>query len=703
MTDRDLEAPDLYINRHLSWLEFNDRVLRVGLDPRAPLLERVKFLSIVSSNLDEFFQVRLAILRRQAAQGKKKKDPSGLTAKEQLDRIGERIRRMTAEQVEGIRAVLGELAGKGLQLVEHRDLGGEERRFLEDWIQVEALPALTPLSVAGLDPFPNLPGLDVNVLVRLEAPGGGEELAVIPIPGKLPRLVELSSGPPARLVRIEDAVLAYASLLFPGRRILSGAVFRLLRDADVEVEDEAGDLPQSIEEAARSRRRRNTVRLEVAGDPGASGRAWLLKYTRLAESDVTELPFLPHAGTLMDLFARPGFDALRDPPWPPQPPRDLAGREDLWAAFRERDVLLFVPYESFEPVLKLLELAADDPSVLAIKQTLYRTHATSAIVASLERAAESGKQVTVLVELRARFDEERNVRWARRLEDAGCHVIYGVAGYKTHAKALLIVRREPRGIRRTVHLSTGNYNERTARLYSDFGLFTCHPDFGADVSAFFNLLTGASQTVGWKRIAVGPMNLRSRFMDLIEREARLSTRDEPGLIQAKMNSLQDKGMTQALYRAAQAGVRVRLNVRGICIARPGVPGLSENMEVVSIVDRYLEHARIYHFRNGGDDQIYLASADFMERNLDKRVELLFPVLAPELKARLLHILETCLSDNVSARRLEPDGSYAPVSRPGPRVRAQEIFQREAEEAAREARPPAADLKPLLAPEKKREE
>jgi polyphosphate kinase len=397
----------------------------------------------------------------------------------------------------------------------------------------------------------------------------------------------------------------------------------------------------------------------------------------------------------MEIALRPGFDALREPPWPPQPPRDLVGVDDLWATLRDRDVLLFHPYESFDPVLRLLKEAADDPAVLAIKQTLYRTSGDSPIIASLARAAENGTQVTVLVELKARFDESRNILWARRLEDAGCQVIYGIAGHKTHAKALLILRREAKGIRRYLHLSTGNYNDRTARLYSDIGLITSDKDLAGDAAAFFNLLTGVSQDVGWSRFAIAPTGLRGRFIDLIEREAQASTPDQPGLIRAKMNSLEDPEIIRALYRAARAGVRVQLNVRGLCCLRPGMPGISENIEVVSIVDRFLEHARIFHFRNGGHEEVYLSSADWMGRNLDRRLEILFPVPGEEHRRRLIGILQACFADNVKARVLQADGSYPRARRKGRSFRAQEHFHREALAAAQ---PPAAtEFRPLTRP------
>jgi polyphosphate kinase len=424
---------------------------------------------------------------------------------------------------------------------------------------------------------------------------------------------------------------------------------------------------------------------------------WLAEHTELHDEEVYAVEGLLGAGALMEIANRRGYDALKVPAWLPQPPADLLGSDDLWQTLQDRDVLLFHPYESFDPVIQLLQQAADDPAVLAIKQTLYRTSGDSPIVRALERAGQNGKEVTALVELKARFDESRNVIWARRLEDAGCHVVYGVAGYKTHAKALLIVRRETVGLRRYVHLSTGNYNDRTARLYSDVGLMTTNRDIAADVAAMFNLLTGYSEAVGWSKLTVEPRRLKQRFIELVDREIQVSTPEQPGLIMAKVNSLQDRDICRALCRANQAGVKVLLNIRGICCLRPGVAGFSQNIEIRSIIDRYLEHARIFYFRNGGHEEVYLSSADWMVRNLEKRVEILFPVVAPELVRRLIAMLKVFFQDNVKARRLLPDGTYEKVPAGEPRVRAQERFYRETLEAVRNAEHSEFRFRPLTAP------
>jgi len=688
MASPDLNSPELFISRELSWLEFNDRVLRQGLARDVPLMERLKFLAIVTSNLDEFFMIRVAGLKQQLEAGVKKRDSSGLTPARQLARISERAHRMVADHGEAVDLALAELADKGLRLVDVLDLTPEQRVFLDSHFVSEILPALTPLAADELEPFPVIPGLGLNLAVALAGREGAEgqpRIAIVPVPGNLPRFLTVPAEDELRLIPLERLISSGLRHLFPDSSIEAVAAFRLTRDADVAIhEDEVADLLQAMEEAVRSRRRRAVVRLEVSAPPDPRLREWLMKWSEVDEQDLYEVPGLLDASSLWEIVRRPGFGDLRDPQWPPKPARDLVGSEDLWSVLQERDVLLFHPYESFEPVVDLLELAADDPNVLAVKQTLYRTSGESPVVAALARAAENGKQVVALVELKARFDESRNVNWARRLEDAGCHVVYGVSGFKTHAKLLLIIRREPHGIRRYVHASTGNYNDGTAKLYSDIGLMTTDRGFAADASAFFNLLTGYSREVGWLRLAMSPMGLRRRVLELIEREIAASTLDQPGLIMAKLNSLQDKAVVQALYRASQAGVEVRLNVRGICCLRPGIEGVSEGIEVVSIVDRYLEHARLFYFRNGGHEEVYLTSADLMGRNLDRRLEILFPVLDPALRQRLVGILQTCFADNVKALRLLADGTYERVERPGARVRAQEEFYSTAVEASQPA-------------------
>jgi polyphosphate kinase len=700
MSTNDLRAPELYINRELSWLEFNDRVLREGLAEELPLLERAKFLSIVSSNLDEFFMIRVAGLMQQRAAGLRRKDRSGLTAGQQIEQISKRVRRMVTEQTGGITQVLGQLRQHGLVLLEEPEWTPAQRQFLREHFSRELLPVLTPLAVQALDPAPLLPGLQLHVAVVLgiKQADPSSRIVVVPQPGQWARLLTVPGEGGLNLVRLESVIAANIDLLFPGEEVQGTGVFRITRDADVAVhDDEGGDLLHAMEEAVLARRRRTAVRLEISAETDQRIKRWLPEWLGLANESVYEIGGLLDATLLMDLAGRRGFDGLKVTEWSPQPPQDLFGAEELWSAIRDHDVLLCHPYESFEPVVQLLREAAEDPGVLAIKQVLYRTSGDSPIIWALERAAKNGKQVTVLLELRARFDETRNVGWARRLEDAGCHVIYGIVGFKTHAKALLVVRRESGRIRRYVHLSTGNYNDRTARLYSDVGLMTSNRDIAGDVAAVFNLLTGYSEAVGWSKLTVEPGRLKQKFIDLIDREIEVNTPDRPGLIMAKVNSLQDRDVVRALYRASQGGVKVMLNIRGICCLRPGVAGVSENIEVRSIVDRYLEHARIFYFRNGGHEEVYLSSADWMHRNLERRIEIIFPVTAPGLRRRLIDMLKVYFADNVKARQLLPDGTCQKAPRKGPAVRAQEHFTKEAVEAVHAAQHTELRFQPLVNP------
>ncbi|MBN2473739.1 MAG: polyphosphate kinase 1 [Pirellulales bacterium] len=700
MAKKDLDAPELYINRELSWLEFNDRVLQEGLSEDLPLWERLKFLAIVSSNLDEFFMVRVAGLMQQQAAKVRRRDLAGMTPAKQLAAISRRAHQMVEEQTGGIRDVLGKLTEHGLGVFGPEAWTPEQHRFLQSYFTKELLPILTPLAVEELEPAPLLPGQRLHVAAVLGRGTGEveERIVAVPVPSRIPRLITMPGEGDLQLARLEDVVAENIGALFSGCEVLATAVFRITRDADVAMQDDdAGDLLQAIEEAVLDRRRRAAVRLEISAKPDRRLKSWLAEWLHLTTAEVYEIDGMLDATVLWEIVGRPGFDKLKAPDWPPQPPRDLIGTEDLWAALQDHDVLLFHPYESFDSVVQLLELAAHDPGVLAIKQTLYRTSGDSPIIQALRRAAENGKEVTVLVELKARFDEARNVQWARQLEDAGCHVVYGIAGFKTHGKALLIVRRESQRIQRYVHLSTGNYNDKTARLYSDIGLMTADRDVATDVAAFFNLLTGYSETVGWSKLTIAPTGLRQRFVELIEREIQVATPDQPGLIMAKVNSLEDPEIIRALYRASQAGVKVMLNVRGICCLRPNVKGISRKIEVTSIVDRYLEHIRLFYFRNGGHEEVYLSSADWMRRNLSKRLEILFPVLDPNHRQRLVDMLETLFADNVKARQLTSDGTYEPVVRKGKKVRAQERFFREAVKIARSADQTSMRFRPLRRP------
>jgi len=701
MAKSNLNSPDLFLNRELSWLEFNDRVLREGLSSDLPLLERLKFLAIVSSNLDEFFMIRVAGLMQQRSANLRKRDISGMTPVQQIAAIGDRAHRMVAEQSAGLADVLALLADKGLHLLSPDRWSPEQHRFCGDLFARDILPVLTPLAIQDLDPCPLMPAMQLIVAVMLAGNRDNADtprIVAVPVPGALGRFISLPAEEGRCLVCLEDVIAENIGMLFTDCDVLTTSVFRITRDADVAIQDdEAGDLLEAVEQAVRERRRRATVRLEISARPDPELKKWLVDWLDIAPEDIYEIDGMLDAAALMGVATGPGFDELKIPAWPAQAPDGLAGEDDLYEAITARDILLVHPYDSFEPVVRLVETAARDPSVLAIKQTLYRTSGDSPIIRALETAGQAGKEVTVLVELKARFDEARNVVWARRLEDAGCHVIYGIAGLKTHGKALLIVRREGDRIRRYVHLATGNYNDKTAKLYSDIGLMTRNRQIAGDVAAFFNLLTGYSEDVGWSELAIAPTGLRNQIIDMIDREIAISTPEAPGLIMAKVNSLNDKKLCQALYRASQAGVTVRLNVRGICCLRPGMKGVSENIEVRSIVDRFLEHARIMRFGNGGNEEVYLSSADWMGRNLDKRLELLFPVRDAALRRRLIRDLDTYFADNVKAYVLRTDGTYQRVEAGQPPVRAQQVLYQQATRAA-QAAASTVRYRPITRPE-----
>jgi polyphosphate kinase len=702
---KNIASPKLLLNRELSWLEFNDRVLREGMRSDVPLLERMKFLSIVSSNLDEFYMIRVAGLKQARAAGLRKQDPSGLTPAAQLVRVAERVGRMVADQSAALAELVAELAKKGVHLLSPEQYTDAQRRFLDDYFARDVQPALSPMAIDEMNPKPLLPHLRLHLAVLLKPTDSAESterFAVVPIPPSISRFVTIPAGEGLHVARLEDVVALHAARLFPGHDVLATSAFRITRDSDVAVDDdESGDLLESLARAVRERSRRGVVRLEIAAGTDRALRKYLMELFRVGASDVYEIGGMLDLRDLMPLAGRPGLELLRYDDWPPQPARDLYNSEDIFASLRDHDVLLFHPYESFDPVVELARAAADDPGVLAIKQTLYRTTGDSPIVAALLQAARNGKQVTVLVELKARFDEARNISWARALEDAGCDVIYGIAGLKTHAKMLLVIRREEYGVRRYLHLSTGNYNDKTAKLYSDIGLMTTDKELTADAAAFFNLLTGYSQQVGWSKLTIAPAGLRQRILDLIEREIQSSTKTRPGLILAKINSLEDPEICRALYRAGQAGVTVQLNVRGVCRLRPGVKGVSETIEVVSIIDRYLEHSRIFYFRNGGHEEVYLSSADWMTRNLDKRLETFFPVTSPALRKRLVGILRTFFQDNVKASQLQSDGTWTSVSSKKKPFRAQEAFYRQAVEQYQAAQHNRLMFQPLKKARKKK--
>ncbi len=683
----------LFINRELSWLAFNERVLEEAADPGTPLLERVKFAAIAASNLDEFFMVRVAGLEHAIAEHDTSLDLSGRTPSQQLAAVARCSQEFVAALYDlATRELLPALAAHKIRIVALEDLG--DRPAVSAFFRASVLPVLTPLAVDRARPFPLLSSLSLNLAVLLAPPPGEPErrlardrrggpgrreaadrrlapgirsepearLGIVQVPAGLARLVPIPDADGHTYVLLEDIIRAHLSLLFPGQQIVEARVIRLARDADLELDDEGGRTRlEAIEREVRRRRRSDVVRLEVEAAASEGLIGLLRDRLDLSPADVYVVPGPLDLRVLLPLTELPGFDHLRDPPL--LPANVLVGEEqdDMFSVLDARDVLLHHPFDSYDPVVALLDQAARDPDVLAIKQTLYRTSSGSPLLASLQRAAEGNKQVTVLVELTARFDEERNIRWARALEEAGAHVIYGVRGYKTHAKICLIVKRTPQGIRRYVHLGTGNYNERTARVYTDFGLMTASRAIAEDAAAFFNALTGYSDPPKLKKLVMAPTDLRRRFVKLIDRERRRAEGGQPAEIIAKMNSLVDGEIIRALYDASRSGVRIRLNVRGICALRPGVPGVSSTIEVVSIVDRFLEHSRIYYFLNAGDEQVYLSSADWMTRNLDKRIELMCPVEAPPQKAAILHALRSMFRDTVKARSLGPDGVYTRVA------------------------------------------
>jgi len=672
----DLDDPKLYINRELSFLQFNLRVLEEALDPRHPLLERVKFLSIFSSNLDEFFMIRVSGLRRQLTAEVVEAPPDGTSPAEQLRAIRQELLPLLDRHAACWHTdLLPKLEAAGIHVLHYDDLKNKQQKLLRKHFEREIFPVLTPLALDPTHPFPHISNLSMNLAVALDDPRYGVRFARIKVPPVFPRLLRIPSEEKAdsyeslgliketatNLVWLEEVIAANLDLLFPGMEVQAAYPFRVTRDADPEIEeDEASDLLPAIQQSVRKRFFGSAVRLEVDDAMPEQLREILTRNLDLAPFQVYTKQAPMGMADLMQLTKIDRPD-LKDMPFQPATPPVLATGESIFPILRRRDLLLYHPYDSFAPVVNLLRQAADDPDVLAIKQTLYRVGPNSPVVAALMKARENGKQVAALVELKARFDEENNIGWARALEQAGVHVVYGLVGLKVHAKLLLIVRRERDGIRRYVHLSTGNYNDVTARLYSDVGFITSDPDLAADVSDLFNVLTGYSYKQEYRKLLVAPDLMSDQILARIEREIEQHRDKGNGHLAFKMNALVDRRCIQALYRASQAGVKVDLQVRGICCLRPGVPGVSENIAVTSVVGRFLEHPRIYYFRNGGEEELLLGSADLMPRNLYRRVEQLFPIEDPDLRESVYeHILCVHLRDNMQARRLLPDGRYERV-------------------------------------------
>src|SRR4051812_38182559 len=700
-----LEDPALFINRELSWLEFNARVLNEANDEKVPLYERLKFLAIYAQNLDEFFMVRVAGLQAQISGEVEEVPPDGLTPDQQLAAISQRVHELTAEQYRiwnhGLRK---ELRAAGVALVSPDELSPKEQAALDLHFQKDIFPVLTPIAIDPVHPFPHVRNKSINVGVIFEKRAHTTEPAfgLVQVPTMLPRMIRVSvEGTRRAFVALEDLIFRHTRLIFPQMRITGAYAFRVTRNFDIEIDDEdADDLLLTLQNELRRRERGHAVRLEVSGEAPADSLQWLCRELDIdPKRDVYKLNGALFLGDMTELTANDDRRERRDEPFTPQYVPPLRDSDDFFQTIQERDVLLHHPYESFEAVIDFLWQAAEDPKVLAIKQTLYRTGGESPLVKALQRAAELGKQVTALVELKARFDEESNISWARALERSGVNVMYGLLGFKTHAKVLLIVRRERGGLRRYVHLATGNYNQQTARLYEDISMFTAREDIAEDATAFFNMLTGYSAPARWNRLIVSPLGLHEAVLGLIAREAEHARAGRPAGIIAKLNSLVDADVIAALYAASQAGVSIDLLVRGICCLRPGIDGVSDRIRVHTVIDRFLEHARIFHFKNGGADEVFCSSADWMPRNFRRRVEVMFPVLDEGLKQRMIdEVLGLMRSDTAKGWLLRPTGLYERLENREAGVRSQQRFMELARERAREQEPiRGLASKPLTVP------
>lgn len=658
----NLNKPEYFFNRELSWLKFNLRVLREAGVKTTPLLERLKFVAITASNLDEFFMVRVAGLWDQYENGINKRDAAGLTVKAQLEEISKAAHDQMKLLNKYLLSLVKELREVGIYICRVSELSEKGRRWLEAYYQEEIFPVLTPMAVDASRPFPFLANKTLNLAVELTNQEGEDSMGIVQVPSVLPRLLEVPGEEKRSFVFLEDVINEHCSDLYSGCKILDVVPFRITRDADLEFdEDDIDNLLKEVEKSLRKRTRGASVRLEIYNKANSRIRKFLYDNLDITEQEVYEINGPLDATCFFKFASLPGMWPWLYEPFVPQRPLELPDDSDIFKVLRERDVLLHHPYESFDPVVKFVSDAADDPNVLAIKQTLYRVSGNSPIVAALARAAENGKQVTVLVELKARFDEENNIIWARRLEEAGCHVIYGLMGLKTHAKIILVVRKEADGIKRYVHLGTGNYNDNTAKLYTDMGLMTANDQFGSDASAFFNVLSGYSDPPVWNKLVMAPLGLRKKIYELIDNEISIVKKGGTGHIIAKMNSLIDYPVIQKLYEASMAGVKIDLIIRGICGLRAGMDGISDNITVRSIVGRQLEHSRIFWFQGGGKEQLFLSSADWMPRNLNDRVELFFPVETPAHIERIKKVLDLYLRDNVGAHMMQSNGTYRRVT------------------------------------------
>ena len=676
----EFHLPEYYENRELSWLKFDARVLNEAKDKSIPLLERLKFVSITSSNLDEFFMVRVASLKDMVHADYRKRDIAGMTASEQLDRINTATRKLVESQYNTYnRSLVPLMAANGIHIIEkYEELTAEQAAYVDRYFEEDVYPVLTPMAVDASRPFPLIRNKTLNIAALLsskkdEKHKDAVEFATVQVPGVLPRLVPIPADTSENsgevegrtFILLEQIIEKNIDKLFLNYHVLCAHPYRVMRNADLPIdEDEAADLLKEIQKQLKKRQWGEVIRLEVEASVDKKLLRFLKDELKVAEEDIFQISGPIDLTFLMKMYGLSGCDSLRYEPYKPQRVPEIEPGEDIFEAIRGGDILLHHPYETFDPVVDFIRQAASDPDVLAIKQTLYRVSGNSPIIASLAQAAENGKQVSVLVELKARFDEENNIVWAKKLEQAGCHVIYGLVGLKTHSKIALVVRREEDGIRRYVHLGTGNYNDSTAKLYTDCGIFTCNEAIGEDATAVFNMLSGYSEPLSWNELVLAPIWLRTRFMRLIARETKPAREGKPAKIVAKMNSLCDEGIIAALYEASAAGVKIELIVRGICCLKVGIPGISENIHVRSIVGNFLEHSRIFFFLNDGEEELYMGSADWMPRNLDRRVEILFPVLDDTLKEKVKHILDVELADNTKAHVLKPDGEYEKIDRRG---------------------------------------
>ena len=712
-TKSPYSKPEYFYNRELSWLLFNRRVLEEAKDSSLPLFDRLKFLSITSSNLDEFFMIRVASLKDMVQVKYNKKDISGMTPAEQLAAINERTHLFVKDQYDIFnRSLIPALEKEGVHVLSHyENLSDKQSKYVDRYFTDEVYPVLTPMAVDSSRPFPLIRNktLNIGAILRMkkDKAAGGQfrdlylshgnkkkgadsndtDFATVQVPSVLPRFVEIPSEQKGEktFILLEQIIEKNIGKLFVNYEIESVFPYRIMRNADLSIEeDEAADLLIEIERQLKKRQWGQAIRLEVEAGMDKRLLKKLRQELKIKEEDIFKINGPLDLTFLIKLSGLEGYDKLRTPKYTPQPAKWLNGEDHLFDQIRDHDVLLHHPYETFDPVVDFVKQASKDPNVLAIKQTLYRVSSHSPIIASLAAAAENGKQVTVLVELKARFDEENNIIWARKLEQAGCHVIYGLVGLKTHSKITLVVRKEEDGIRRYVHLGTGNYNDSTAKLYTDMGLLTCRKAIGEDATAVFNMLSGYSEPAFWNKLAIAPIRLRDRFTQLINREKEFAKKGKKAFIRAKMNSLCDAGIISSLYEAAAAGVKIELVVRGICCLKTGMPGISENITVRSIVGDFLEHSRIFHFYNNGFEEVYMGSADWMPRNLDKRVEILFPVEDDALKAEVIHILDIQLADNEKARILQKNGTYRRAAKGGhAKLNSQKYFCEEAKRAQKE--------------------